>query len=453
MPVSREKSILTLLPWLLLAAWPVFADESKDLSLADLIERAEPSCVRIDVKFKDGSAGIGSGFVVDAERKWVVTNYHVVADSESASVSFSDKKTAEVLGWRAHYTEHDLALLVIKTDKKLVALPVAVDIPRKGESTIAIGTPEGLSFTATEGIVSAIRDGKELESLFIGKRELAKEASRPVGTWLQTSTPISHGSSGGPLLNRQGEVIGVNSGTLASGQNINFAVSCKQIQRLVNVAPKIRMRTLAELTPSSKTWIGTAAAEKTTPGTPEKVVIKIPVKRKFRHSYKIENEEDEFDQVTTLRSEWLPISHDNRNLSSLGLRVNVVFNEEEVLPLVLWEVGVTAKTFQFLRPDEARFQILAGEDSYELPQGKAERKVERGGTSEVLHGITGLEVFVKMVLADTLKARLGTTEMEFDKRQIECLRDIASQIPEGKFYGDRLTIERMTSEEDPTDGK
>lgn len=64
---------------LIVSGNPLLADE---LSIADLIERAEPSCVRIDVTHKDGSKGIGSGFVVDVERKWVVTNYHVVGDSK-----------------------------------------------------------------------------------------------------------------------------------------------------------------------------------------------------------------------------------------------------------------------------------------------------------------------------------------------------------------------------------
>ena len=92
--------------------------------------------------------------------------------------TFADKTKSEVLGWNAHYTTYDLALLKIETDKKLTALPVASVLPRKGDKTIAIGAPQGLSFTASEGIVSGIREGSELKQF----------GTNLSGTWLQTST-------------------------------------------------------------------------------------------------------------------------------------------------------------------------------------------------------------------------------------------------------------------------
>ena len=73
------KSVLNVL-LISICACPAFADD-----LADLIEKAEPSCVRIDVQLKDGGQSTGSGFVVDPVRKWVVTNYHVVADSKATT--------------------------------------------------------------------------------------------------------------------------------------------------------------------------------------------------------------------------------------------------------------------------------------------------------------------------------------------------------------------------------
>ncbi|HSG71339.1 MAG TPA: trypsin-like peptidase domain-containing protein, partial [Planctomycetaceae bacterium] len=252
--------------------------EVQELSLADLIERSEPACVRIDVKYKDGNSGIGSGFVVDTERKWVVTNYHVVGDSVSATVIFPDGVEASVEGWRAHYTDFDLALLQIKTNKKLSALKVAQKLPRKGESAVAIGAPSGLSFTASEGIVSGIRKGEELKQF----------GPKLKGTWLQTSTPISPGSSGGPLLNRSGEVLGVNSATLAGAQNLNFAISCDQINQLVRVGQKIRLRKLSELTPMSEAG---SVPRGGASNDPESIVIKIPSQRRFRHRYDIEEDE------------------------------------------------------------------------------------------------------------------------------------------------------------------
>ena len=349
------KSVLNAL-LISICAGPVFGYD-----LADLIEKAEPSCVRIDVQLKDGGRSIGSGFVVDAVRKWVVTNYHVVADSKAATVSFPDGTKAEVEGWRAHYVDYDLALLQIKTDKRLTALALAPQLPRKGEKTVAIGTPQGLSFTATEGIISAIRDGGELLKFIapdsVGEKDPKKQLK---GKWLQTSTPISPGSSGGPLLDMQGDVVGVNSGSLVSAQNINFAVSCLQIKELVDVARRIRLRELSILTPSAGTWLSDRpSAEESS----AEVVVTIPPKKRYRHGFRIESEEDEFDQVTVLRTPWLPVKHANRALTSLGVRVSIVFDKEEVMPLALWEVGATARSFQFLGRDKSRFQILAGEES------------------------------------------------------------------------------------------
>ncbi|MCA9066339.1 MAG: trypsin-like peptidase domain-containing protein, partial [Planctomycetaceae bacterium] len=452
--MKTPRRYLSLFFAAIVLASSVLLAQEKEADLADLIERAEPSCVRIDVNLKDGSRSIGSGFVVDAERRWVVTNYHVVADSNEASVVFADKSKAKVEGWRAHYTDKDLALLQIETSKQLVALPVAAALPRKGEKTFAIGTPAGLSFTVTEGIVSAIRDGDELNeySEFGQSKDPELQKFKYKGSWLQTSTPISPGSSGGPLLNLKGEVIGINSGSLASGQNINFAVSCMEIQRLVEVGKRIRLRELSLLTPTPggkgiKTERGSADGN-----GGKTITVRLPAKRRFRHTLDIEKTEDEFDQISILRTPWLPLKYDDPNLSSLGLRVSIVFDETEVMPLALWEIGITANGFQTLGPGNARFQILSGDDSWELPQGRAERNVANGGTSEILRAVTGIDVFVKIILEDKVKARLGRTQMEFERSHLESLRDLASQIPTGDFFDGKLHIEHLDRKDDPTAG-
>src|SRR5688572_4264520 len=132
-----------------LLAAPLWAQAAKEpLSLADLIEKVEPSCVRIDVILTDGQS-VGSGFVIN-DAGWIATNHHVVAGGKTATVTFSDKKSADVEGVLAYDKRRDLAIIKIKTDRKLQALPLAKETPRKGESSIAIGTPRGLSFSATE---------------------------------------------------------------------------------------------------------------------------------------------------------------------------------------------------------------------------------------------------------------------------------------------------------------
>jgi S1-C subfamily serine protease len=193
-------------------------------NLSDLIDKIDPSIVRIDVT-AGAEKGVGSGYVVDAEGL-VATNYHVIAGGAEATAVFKNGEKAKVLGTLTWDDKRDIAIL--KIDKSsLTALPLAAALPRKGESVVAFGAPVGLSFSASEGIVSAIREGKEL-----GDDE--KDA-RP-GTWIQTTAPISPGNSGGPLVNRDGQVVAMNTMQLAIGQNLNFAISSVDVAATLKVA-------------------------------------------------------------------------------------------------------------------------------------------------------------------------------------------------------------------------
>ena len=102
-------------------------------------------------------------------------------------------------------------------------LELIEDPPLKGEGVVALGAPFGLDSTASEGIVSAIRSAEELE-FKVGIHGHA-------GTWIQTTTPISPGNSGSPLVNRRGQVVAVNTLTLKHGQNLNFGISAMDIRR------------------------------------------------------------------------------------------------------------------------------------------------------------------------------------------------------------------------------
>ncbi|MAG93554.1 MAG: hypothetical protein CMJ48_07375, partial [Planctomycetaceae bacterium] len=201
---------------------PAEDPEKKAFSLADLIEQVEPSVVRINTKDSRGG-GTGSGFVVDKDGT-VVTNHHVIAGAASATVEFADGFKTPVLGYTNLVTTKDIAILKIKCDpSKLHPLPLAEKLPRKGESVVACGAPYGLSFSFSEGIVSAIR----------GKKELATFQIKHEGTWIQTTTPISSGNSGGPLINMKGEVVAANTLVLTIGQNLNFSVSSMDISEAI----------------------------------------------------------------------------------------------------------------------------------------------------------------------------------------------------------------------------
>jgi serine protease Do len=157
---------------------------------------------------------LGSGFIIDAGGI-VATNNHVIADADEVNVILNDgsKLKAEIIG-RDQKT--DIALLRVKTDKPLKAVPFGdSDKLRLGEWVIAIGNPFSLGGTVTAGIVSA------------RNRDIN---SGPYDNYIQTDAAINRGNSGGPLFNLNGEVIGINTAIISpSGGSIGigFAVPSK----------------------------------------------------------------------------------------------------------------------------------------------------------------------------------------------------------------------------------
>jgi|GEM_PF-2317205 len=194
--------------------------------LADLIEDVERCVVRLDFVSASGQ-GCGSGFVVDKDGT-IVTNYHVVEEATSMTATFNNSSKLPIAGFKFVVPEKDLAVLqTAPPNGPLTTLRVAKKFPRKGESVVAFGSPLGLSFSASEGIVSAIRTAQELADLGV---EVA------AGTWIQMTTQISPGNSGGPLVTQRGEVVGVNTMTLTAGQNLNFAISCDDVRMALDKA-------------------------------------------------------------------------------------------------------------------------------------------------------------------------------------------------------------------------
>jgi len=139
---------------------------------------------------------LGSGFIIDAENGYVVTNAHVIQDADEVRVTLHDDTTmpAEVIG-RDEKT--DLALLKVTTKHKLTAAKFGDSAPlRVGDWVIAIGNPFGLGGTVTTGIISA------------QQRDIN---AGPYDDFIQTDASINRGNSGGPMFNMDGEVIGINT--------------------------------------------------------------------------------------------------------------------------------------------------------------------------------------------------------------------------------------------------
>lgn len=149
---------------------------------------------------------LGSGFIID-KAGHIVTNFHVVQDARSISVSFSnrDRVKAEIVGVDP---ATDVAVLKVEAKSRaLTPLPLGdSDAVRVGDPLVAIGNPFGLERSVTAGIVSALQ------------REIASPSNDAIDHVIQTDAAINSGNSGGPLLNARGEVIGVNT-AIATGSN------------------------------------------------------------------------------------------------------------------------------------------------------------------------------------------------------------------------------------------
>ena len=157
-------------------------------------------------------ASLGSGFVIDAEKGYIITNNHVVRDADEVRVTFQDDETitAEVIGTDE---KTDLAVLKVETDKELVDLDFGnSEVLRVGDWIVAIGNPFGLGGTVTAGIVSA--------------RQRNINAG-PYDDFIQTDASINRGNSGGPMFDLNGKVIGINTAIFSpSGGSvgIGFAI-------------------------------------------------------------------------------------------------------------------------------------------------------------------------------------------------------------------------------------
>lgn len=174
---------------------------------------------------KGDKLGFGTGFVIDS-KGLVATNFHVLRSSSAADVEFHNRDRIKVKGVLAWDMATDLAILELANlPKGLKALELATTLERPdGTDVIAIGHPQEFKFTTTTGILSAVRKTSELPLQY--RQFLGAKAD---DTWLQTNAVISGGSSGGPLLDRTGHVIGIN--TWVSG-NYSFAIDVRHLAAL-----------------------------------------------------------------------------------------------------------------------------------------------------------------------------------------------------------------------------
>jgi S1-C subfamily serine protease len=254
-----------------------FAQQGKRLSIFQIYRRSAPGVVAItstkivsvspdpffgnpfDLPQQEEERSLGSGFVID-KAGHIVTNYHVVAGAENVKVSFSD---AESMKARIVGKDPSTDIAVLKVDAKaraLTPLPLGnSDAIHVGDSVLAIGNPLGYVRSATSGIVSALQ------------RPITAPNGFRIDHVIQTDAALNHGNSGGPLLNAQGQVIGVNSqiaSTTDANIGIGFAIPINTVR---DVAAQIIRNGHVE-----HAYIGISDVQELTPDIAH--VIRLPVR-------------------------------------------------------------------------------------------------------------------------------------------------------------------------------
>ncbi len=201
------------------------------MDIPDMVERVSPSIVNVESSRTVSSPfygdpffrqffgdlnpnvenSIGTGFVI-SEDGHIATNQHVIDGADQIWVNFNDGSKLKAVVVGQDY-EMDLAILKVENQEKFVPLPLGdSEKLRVGEWVIAIGNPYGLDHTVTAGVVSAKGRPMQIEK-------------RVYKDLIQTDAAINPGNSGGPLLNTEGEVVGINTAVNAQAQGIGFAIS------------------------------------------------------------------------------------------------------------------------------------------------------------------------------------------------------------------------------------
>ena len=186
----------------------VKAQTSADFS--DIIEESIPSVVTIKTDVAQGT-----GFIIHKDG-YIVTNAHVLAGGREIYAVTSDQKVYEAKFY-GYSLDLDVALLKILGTYSALELSDSNEV-QVGEKVIAIGNPLGLQFSVTEGIVS----------------NLHMKGTNNLDAYIQTDAALNPGNSGGPLINKQGEVIGMNNFKIGGSEGLGFALESNYIKQVIN---------------------------------------------------------------------------------------------------------------------------------------------------------------------------------------------------------------------------
>ena len=216
-------SIVLLASFILLASCSNDNTESSDISSTteltpeSIYSLVSPSVVEISGTALDSSF-TGSGFFYD-EKGTVITNYHVIKNCQTATITLSTGTTYNVTSVLGFDENLDIAILSTEC-KETKPLKSRLSEISTGETVYVIGSSLGLSGSLSNGIVSA------------AKRNINGNE------YIQTTAPMSHGNSGGPLIDKNGDVIGIVSASFSEGQNLNLAIPIGKVNLIYRSSPK-----------------------------------------------------------------------------------------------------------------------------------------------------------------------------------------------------------------------
>lgn len=233
--------------WMLLLL-PAVVRSQESATVKEIIQRESPAIVSVyNLDAQGELRGTGTGFIVRADGI-IVTNFHVIEGARSALIKLKNGEVYDRVWVMDFHPRRDIAVLKIQA----VGLPTVTlgdsSAVEQGDWCVAIGNPKGLEHTVSDGLISAIR---------------VMEGNQT----LQISAPISPGSSGGPLYNRRGEVIGITTAALVGQgvQNLNFAIPLKYVLPMLETDQRLSLAEVAaQTTPAGNGGAGRPATASNT---------------------------------------------------------------------------------------------------------------------------------------------------------------------------------------------
>lgn len=284
-------------------------------------------------------SALGSGVIIDGRRGLIITNAHVISNASVIKIVLQDEREfeAQVVGADPDF---DLAVLRINSDDNLPAVSMGTsDDLMIGETVIAIGNPFGFSNTVTTGVVSSLSRSVRTDD-------------RVFHEFIQIDASINPGNSGGPLLNIDGELIGINTAIFASAQGIGFAIPISKARKIIS--------DLIEYGQVIQPWIGITVQD-----IDPRLARYLNVPSNRGAIIKMVDSEAPA-QYSGLREKDIIISVDNRNIISADDYYTAVraFSPDDKFKIRYWRNGkaaeavINAKPYPMERAPQLAFRLL-----------------------------------------------------------------------------------------------